>query len=103
MDSQLDPIECPDQDCGGKEVSGKFVVARGDAAPIFDAAEVVFDFVAPSTMECLGNNNNAEHAVRAFTHLRNVIGTSTPKGHREIRQVPLRERHVPTTNQIRTY
>ena len=29
------------------------------------------------------NNNNAEHAVRAFTHLRNAIGTSTPKGHRE--------------------
>jgi Transposase IS66 family len=29
------------------------------------------------------NNNNAEHAVRAFTRLRNVIGTSTPKGHRE--------------------
>ena len=29
------------------------------------------------------NNNNAEHAVRAFTRLRNVIGKSTPKGHRE--------------------
>ena len=29
------------------------------------------------------NNNNAEHAVRAFTRLRNVIGTSTPKGHRD--------------------
>jgi transposase len=29
------------------------------------------------------NNNDAEHAVRAFTRLRNVIGTSTPKGHRE--------------------
>jgi len=29
------------------------------------------------------NNNNAEHAVRAFTRLRNVIGQSTPKGHRE--------------------
>ena len=26
------------------------------------------------------NNNNAEHAVRAFTRLRNVIVTSTPKG-----------------------
>ena len=26
------------------------------------------------------NNNNAEHAVRAFTRLRNAIGTSTPKG-----------------------
>jgi predicted RecB family nuclease len=29
------------------------------------------------------NNNNAEHAVRAFTRLRNVITTSTPKGTRE--------------------
>ena len=29
------------------------------------------------------NNNNAEHAVRAFTRLRNAIGTSTPKGHSE--------------------
>ena len=26
------------------------------------------------------NNNNAEHAVRAFTRLRNVMITSTPKG-----------------------
>jgi Transposase IS66 family len=29
------------------------------------------------------NNNNAEHAVRAFTRLRNAIFSSTPKGHRE--------------------
>jgi predicted RecB family nuclease len=29
------------------------------------------------------NNNNAEHAVRAFTRVRNVIFNSTPKGHRE--------------------
>jgi predicted RecB family nuclease len=29
------------------------------------------------------NNNNAEHAVKAFTRLRNVMNTSTPKGHRE--------------------
>ena len=29
------------------------------------------------------NNNNAEHAVRAFTRLRNVINTSTPNGTRE--------------------
>jgi hypothetical protein len=29
------------------------------------------------------NNNNAEHAVRAVVRLRNVIGQSTPKGHRE--------------------
>ena len=29
------------------------------------------------------NNNNAEHALRAFTSLRNIMTTSTPKGHRE--------------------
>jgi hypothetical protein len=29
------------------------------------------------------NNNNAEHAVRAFSRVRNVIFNSTPKGHRE--------------------
>jgi predicted RecB family nuclease len=29
------------------------------------------------------NNNNAEHALRAFTSLRNTMTTSTPKGHRE--------------------
>jgi hypothetical protein len=29
------------------------------------------------------NNNNAEHAVRAFTRLRNVMVTSTPKGTKE--------------------
>jgi hypothetical protein len=30
------------------------------------------------------NNNNAEHAVRAFTRLRNVMSSSTPKGTREL-------------------
>jgi hypothetical protein len=29
------------------------------------------------------NNNNAEHAVKAFTRLRNVMNTSTPKGTRD--------------------
>jgi hypothetical protein len=29
------------------------------------------------------NNNNAEHALRAFTRLRNIMTTGTPKGHRE--------------------
>ena len=29
------------------------------------------------------NNNNAEHAVRAFTRIRNAIVNSTPNGHRE--------------------
>jgi hypothetical protein len=29
------------------------------------------------------NDNNAEHAVRAFTRLRNMMTTGTPKGHRE--------------------
>ena len=29
------------------------------------------------------NNNNAEHALRAFTRMRNAMTISTPKGHRE--------------------
>jgi hypothetical protein len=29
-----------------KKVAGKLVVARGDAPPVFDAAEEVFDFVS---------------------------------------------------------
>ena len=48
-----DPIECADEGCGGKEVSGELVVTRGDAAPVFDAAEVIFDFVA-SSIKALG-------------------------------------------------
>ena len=51
--SQLDPVECPDKGSGGKEVSGEFVVTGGDASPVFDAAEVVLDFVA-SSIEALG-------------------------------------------------
>ena len=51
--SQLDPIECTNEGRGGKEVSGEFVVTRGDASPIFDAAEVVFDFVS-SSVKALG-------------------------------------------------
>ncbi len=34
-------------------------------------------------LDCDGvpwNNNNAEHAVRAFTRLRNTMASSTPKG-----------------------
>ena len=53
LDSQLDPVECPDKGSGGKEVSGEFVVTGGDASPVFDAAEVVLDFVA-SSIEALG-------------------------------------------------
>ena len=44
---------CGDERGRGKEVSGEFVIAGGDAAPIFDAAEEVFDFVPPS-IETLG-------------------------------------------------
>jgi hypothetical protein len=47
-------------------------------------AEIFSAFLkCPRKAYLLSNNNNAEHAVRAFTRLRNVIGTSTPKGHRE--------------------
>ena len=48
LDSQLDPVECADEGCGGKEVAGEFVIAGSDAPPVFDAAEVIFDFVAAS-------------------------------------------------------
>jgi hypothetical protein len=53
LDSQLDPIECADEGCGGKEVSVEFVIARGDPLPVFDAAKVVFDFV-PSSVKASG-------------------------------------------------
>ena len=46
-------MECPDESGGGKKIPGKFVVARGDAPPVFDAAEVVFNFVA-SPVKALG-------------------------------------------------
>jgi hypothetical protein len=49
LDSRFDPVECPDEGCGGKEVAAKSVVARGDAPPVFDAREVVFDRVARPT------------------------------------------------------
>jgi len=39
----LDPIECSDEGCGGKEVSGEFVVARGDTPLVYDVAEVIVD------------------------------------------------------------
>ena len=53
MDSQLDPVECSDEGRCGKVVSGEFIVTGGDAPPVFDAAEVVLDFVPPS-IEPLG-------------------------------------------------
>ena len=43
----------PDEGGGSKEVSSEFVVTRGDAPSIFDAAEVVLDFVA-SPVKALG-------------------------------------------------
>ena len=46
-------MECPDESGGGKEVAGEFVVARGDAPPVFNPAEVVFNFVA-SPVKALG-------------------------------------------------
>ena len=53
LDSQRDPIECANEVGGSEEVSSEFVVARGDAAPILDAAEVVFDLV-PVSIDALG-------------------------------------------------
>src|SRR5262245_3193185 len=52
LDSQLDPIECADEGRGGKEISSQFVVAGGDAPPILDTTEEVFDLV-PLPIETL--------------------------------------------------
>lgn len=46
-------MKCPDEGGGCKEVAGELVIAGGDAAPVLDAAEVVFDFVA-SPVEAFG-------------------------------------------------
>ena len=46
----LDRMEGTGQDSDGKEVSGEFVVAHGDAEP---TAQVVFNFALPS-IETLG-------------------------------------------------
>src|SRR5262249_52987592 len=40
------PVERANHQGRGKKVAGKLVVARGDAPPVFDAAEEVFDFVS---------------------------------------------------------
>ncbi len=40
------PVECADERSSDKEVASELVVAGGDAPPIFDAAEEVFDFVS---------------------------------------------------------
>src|SRR5262249_3931727 len=45
-------IECADEGRGGKEISSEFVVAGGDAPPILDTTEEVFDFV-PLPIETL--------------------------------------------------
>ena len=51
--SQFDPVECTDERGSGKKIASKLVVAGGDAPPIFDAAQEVFDFVS-SPIETLG-------------------------------------------------
>jgi len=53
VDSQFDPVMCRDERGGGQEVASELVVAGGDAPPILDAAEEVFDFV-PSAIKALG-------------------------------------------------
>jgi hypothetical protein len=48
LDSQLDPIECPDEVSGGKKITGEFIVVGRDALPIHVEAEEVLDLVPPS-------------------------------------------------------
>jgi hypothetical protein len=50
LGSQNDPIDRPVGSCGGKKVSCKFVVPRGDTPPVIDAAKVICDFVASSVI-----------------------------------------------------
>ena len=69
----------------GEEVSGEFVVARGDAALVFDAAEVVFDFVPPSIealgtigllggVAATGDDGQSAFILDLLTHLLAVVG-----------------------------
>ena len=53
-----------------------------------------FTFLNYDGVPC--NNNNAEHAVRAFTRLPNAINTSTPKGTREFATLPVFRRRYAT-------
>src|SRR4029078_11522734 len=78
-------VECADEIGGGKEVAGKFIVARGDAPPIFDTAEVVFDSMAPP-VEALGaigflggiaaarDDRQGAFIFNLLTHLLAVVG-----------------------------
>jgi hypothetical protein len=55
IQTQLDPIECADEGRGGKEISSEFVVAGGDAPPILDTTEEVFDFCAAADRNASNN------------------------------------------------
>ena len=75
----------PDEGRGSKEVSCEFVVARGDAPPVFNAAEVVFDLVA-SLVKALGtigflrgiaaarNDRQGAFILDLLAHLLAVVG-----------------------------
>jgi hypothetical protein len=58
---------CSDENGSGKEVAGEFVVARGDAPPAFDPAEVVFDFTAsPMLLLAQGEDNASNLPARCY-------------------------------------
>jgi hypothetical protein len=67
LDSQPDPVEFGDEVICGEEVAGKFVISGGDASPILDAAEEVFDLV-PAAIDGL----------RAIGFLGSVAAASPP-------------------------
>ena len=86
-------MECPYQGCGGKEVSGEFVVARGDTTPVFDAAEVVFDFVPPSieplgaislldSVAATGDDGQSAFILDLLAHFLAVVGLVGGNGQR---------------------
>jgi hypothetical protein len=53
---------------GGEEIAGELIVPCRDAPPVFDAAEEVFDLVAPA-IEALGTHELVTDAARAASNL----------------------------------
>src|SRR6266850_5189939 len=100
LDSQFDPVECADEGRGGKEVSGKFVVPGGDASPILDAAEVVFDLVAAPIdvlgaigflggVGAVGDDGQGAFSLDLLTHLLAVVSLVGGDGERWLGRVQL--------------
>ena len=77
----------------GKEVSSEFVVPGGDAAPVLDAAEVIFDLVAlpiealgtigfPGGVAAAGNDRQSAFVLDLLTHFLAVVSLVGGDGER---------------------